>query len=227
MSGYPVVTDVFLNSQGPFRFLVDTGAQTNQIDLPLANRLGLRPAFRTVVATITGDTVVAGGRIPEVKLGPVSASNQEFLYGNLDAVHKISGDIQGVLGEEFLSRFDYLLDFRARQIMFGALQPEGASRIQFGLIDGRPAIKTDKGQLVIDSGTRAAILYSASRESGAAATETRALRFRAGGQSWSTTAILAPRGSFVEDGLVPATLFRSVYVSNSEKFVVLDPLRVR
>jgi hypothetical protein len=236
VSGYPLVANVFVDGHGPFRFLVDTGAQTNQMDSALAERLGLRCTFRTVLATAAGEAVVAGGRVGEVRIGSAAASDQEFLYSSLEGVRRVSGDIQGVLGQEFLRRFDYLLDFRGRQIVFGGNQPPGANRVPLDRIDGRPAIETDRGRLVIDSGARAAILYSAGGEAGgmmlvtaagrAAGAEERSIRIHAGGHVYWTKAVLAQRGSLREDGLLPATLFRSIYVSNSEEFVVLDPPRL-
>lgn len=54
-----------------------------------------------------------------------------------------------------------------------------------------------------------------------AVSELRDFRFRAAGRAYSTVAAMVPRGSLREDGLVPASLFRSVYVSNSGKFLVL------
>src|SRR5579872_6673730 len=89
MGGRPVVDDVFLNGQGPFRFLVDTGAQTNQIEAPIARKLGLAPTFRVEMVTAAGTVPVAGGRVPEVSLGSATATNQEFLFTTLDGIHTL------------------------------------------------------------------------------------------------------------------------------------------
>ena len=233
VSGYPVVEDVYLNGQGPFRFLLDTGAQTNQLDASLAARLGFPSTFRTVLSTLAGDRLVGGGRIAGVRVGTVNASDQEFVFRSLEAAGPLSGKIHGVLGQEFLHHFDYLLDFRTRRIVFGAMQPDGADSLPLESIDGRPAIQTDKGRMVIDSGAPAAILYSvapghsdymlltASGESAGA--KARGLKFRAGGKVYSTTAILASRGSLTEDGVVPASMFHAIYICNSQSSVTLDP----
>src|ERR1019366_9584822 len=60
VAGRPVVDGVFLNGQGPWRFLLDTGAQTNQVEASIARKLGLLPAFRTAIATTAGDALVTG-----------------------------------------------------------------------------------------------------------------------------------------------------------------------
>jgi hypothetical protein len=71
----------------------------------------------------------------------------------MDAIHRASRDIQGVLGQVFLSRFDYLLDVGARRLQFGTQQLEGrGTRARFDLVHERPAVSTSLGWLVLDSG---------------------------------------------------------------------------
>jgi hypothetical protein len=53
--------------------------------------------------------------------------------------------------------------------------------------------------------------------------EARDLRFQVDGHRYSTVAAFAPRGSLREDGIVPASLFHAVYVSNSGKYLILNP----
>jgi hypothetical protein len=233
LSGRPVVDGVYLSGRGPFRFLADTGAQTNQLEASLAEKIGLKSAFRTEIATVTGNALVPGGRVAEVTFGPATASNQEFLFTGLDGVHRLSLGIQGIIGEEFLSHFDYLLDFAGRRIMFGDVEPGGGSRTRLYAVDG-PAVETDKGRMVLDSGAVTAILYATSIErsgtrvvtaSGSApVSEPRELRFRVAGHAYSTAAVAVPRVSTQEDGILPASLFHSVYVSNSGRFLILDPI---
>ncbi len=233
MSGRPVVDGVYLNGQGPFRFLIDTGAETNQVDASIARKIGLAPTFRVDIVTTAGTIPAAGGNVAEVTLGSATACNQEFLFTGLDGVHQLSASIQGVLGQAFLSRFDYLLDFAGRRVVLGAAEPEGGRRISFTSVDGRPALQTDRGKLVLDSGTGMAILYSDSAlepggrvvtASGATSiSETREFRFQVAGRSYATSAAFAPRGGLREEGIVPASLFRAVYVSNSGKYLILNP----
>jgi hypothetical protein len=233
LSGRPVVDGVYLNGQGPFRFLVDTGAQTNQVDASIAKKIGLKPTFRIMIATVAGTARVPGGRVAELALGPAIASNQEFLFTGLEGIHQLSSGIEGVIGEEFLSHFDYLLDFAGRRITFGAVEPEGGSRTVLNRIDGRPALETDKGTLVLDSGTEIAILYTSSveRSGGRVATasggtrvsQASDLKFRVAGHAYSILAAAVSGVSLQEDGVLPAAIFHSVYVSNSGRFLVLDP----
>ena len=54
---------------------------------------------------------VAGSRIAKISLGSATASTQEILFSRLEGPHALSAEINGVLGQEFLTHFDYLLDF--------------------------------------------------------------------------------------------------------------------
>jgi hypothetical protein len=234
LGGRPVASQVFLNGQGPFRFLLDTGAQTNQVEATLARKLGLAPSFQVELATASGATRVPGGRVAAVALGEASAADQEFLFTNMDGVHALSPEIQGVLGQEFLSRFDYLLDFRGRRLVFGAAVPDGA-RMPVRTVNGRMAISTSSGDLVLDSGTEALILFHAPAPAapgsaiqtavGAGAVPmVRGATVRIGERAYhpAMAAVAADAGS-QEDGLLPASLFGSIFISNSAHYVIAEP----
>jgi hypothetical protein len=235
LSGIPVVEGVYLNGYGPYRFLLDTGAQTNQVEAAVARKIGLVPAFQVEMATATGTTHVAGGRVVKISLGSAAASDQEILFTTLDGAHALSGDIRGVLGQEFLAHFDYLLDFARHRLVFGEAAPEGGTRVSFETIDGRPAIQTSEGKLVLDSGTNSTILYRSSQSgpdgpiihtaSGTASvSRIQNLRLRIAGHEYrSANAASIPGTLHSGDGLLPASLFHSVFVSNSGKYAILDP----
>jgi len=234
LEGRPVASRVFLNGKGPFRFLLDTGAQTNQVEALLARQLGLTSQFQVVLETASGTARVPGGRVAEVTLEGATAANQEFLFTGMEAVQELSPDIQGVLGQEFLSRFDYLLDFRGRYLVFGAAVP-GGTRIPARVIDGRMAVQTSHGYLVLDSGTEALILFHTTASSGPGGTIRTAsgagavsmvhgATVRIGAKSYRpATAAFAANPFLPEDGLLPASLFGSIYVSNSGCYVVAEP----
>ncbi len=235
MGGRPVVDDVYLNGQGPFRFLIDTGAASNQFDAALARKLGLEASFQLELATAGGTTFVKGGRVGEVRLGAAKASNQEFLFTTLDGVHALSSSIQGVLGEEFLAKFDYLLDFRNRRVEFaaegGTAQGGAGTRAAFRMIEGLPAIQTSEGELAVDSGTDTTVLCRAGQgaaaqirtASGFAEVATGSVRVRIGEREVRPAqTAFAPRAALAADGLLPASLFRSVFFSNSGHYLVLE-----
>ena len=232
--GRPVVDGVYVNGHGPYRFLLDTGATLNQIEPALAQSIGLTKTFETPLTTSTGITSASGSEGHEVRLGPKSADGQVFLFAGMDAIHQLSSDIQGVLGQVFLSRFDYLLDVRARRMAFGNAALDGkGTRAPFTIVQGRPVVATNLGQLVLDSGAHFMVRFGvraaeATHEMVTASGTTQvgtvfSKLVIAGRTLWRGDAIAVPRpAESGAEGLLPISVFKTVYVSNSENYVVLD-----
>lgn len=231
LQGRPLVDGVFVNGHGPYRFLLDTGAQTNQMDAILARSLGLQPEFRVEMVTASGSAFVGGGGGLEVSLGSVRADRQEFLYTDMTAVRQLSDRIQGVLGQEFLSRFDYLLDLHAKRLDFAPPPPEG-TRVELKTMEGRPAVFTSLGWLVLDTGTDRVVVYGGSAEGGLRVRTATGFREAAPVQaklmiegreiSHPDAVQVPPVPGVTEAGLLPGALFRAVYVSNSSGYAVLQ-----
>jgi hypothetical protein len=100
-------------------------------------------------------------------------------------------------------------------------------------IDGRPAIETSEGELVLDSGTDAVLLRRAAAgqpekirtAAGSAAGQTvRDLQIIIGSQRYRPAiTYFVPLSPLLEGGQLPACLFRSLYISNSAGYIVLNP----
>jgi hypothetical protein len=178
---------------------------------------------------------VAGSRVAKISLGSATASNQEILFSGLEGPHALSAEISGVLGQEFLTHFDYLLDFVNHRLVFGELVPKGGTRMEFENIDGCPAIETSEGKLVINPETNITVLHRLSSSaptlpiiSTASATWSavpiRNLRLRIAGLEYHPAIAAYTTSLLPKDGVVAATLFHGVFFSNSGKYVVVDPV---
>src|SRR5262245_46488630 len=143
-SGRPVVNGVYVNGKGPYLFLLDTGAQTNQIDQGLATKIGLEPDLRVELATATGVADVSGTHA-EVSLGDITVPTQELLFSSLDAIHTLDSSIQGVLGQEFLKKFDYLLDMQKRRLCISPVSVPKGERTNLETANGRILLVTSLG----------------------------------------------------------------------------------
>ena len=179
-----------------------------------------------------GQLSCPGGRGTEVAFGSARRGNQEFLFSDLRSVRQLSADVQGILGEEFLGRFDYLLDLNQR-LEFGDFEPEGI-RVRFRRISGRPSIFTSLGWLVLDSGANhlvlfggeptvaTGLLWTATGPRGAGLSAPKSLTI--GAQTVARTdAVVVPRQNGIqEDGLLSGRFFRSIHISNSKGYVTLD-----
>jgi len=234
VDGRPMVDTVYLNGHGPYRFLLDTGTTLNHLDPRVAASIGLRPTFSTDLLTSIGTTSIGGAVGIDVVLGPVRADAQTFLFGGLDNIRRSFPDVQGVLGQAFLSRFDYLLDLRGQRLEFGTTERAPMkNRVPFQAVAGRPAVSTSLGSLVLDSGAAGVILFGGRAMALTHEMFTMTGSLRVGRISgtlvidgrtwWSGKAVVIPQAAEAgAEGLLPASLFKAVYVCNSEGYLLLN-----
>jgi len=240
IAGMPVVDGVFLNGHGAYGFLLDTGSQSNQVDSSLARKLGLAATLQLHLQTPSGESTVPGGLVDKVTLGQLEASDREFLFIRSDDLTILPPDVRGILGQDFLSHFDYTLDFQHHRLTIGE-PPSGepsAPRPQTGfrLIYGRMAVSTSLGDLVLDSGADTLFLFRASAHAasgqviGASGARVPvsyeiAPEVRIGERRYRPArAVYHPVPAAEEAGLLPANLFHAIFVCNSKQYVVFNPL---
>ncbi len=234
--GLPIVEGVYVNGHGPYRFLLDTGTNVDLIETKLARSIGLRATFQKELGSASGATTVSGGDGFEVALDLARADQQEFLFLGMEAIRDRWPDVQGVLGQEFLSRFDYLLDLRSKRLEFRKQDCIG-TRTRFTMTIGRPVISTSLGDLVLDSGAGRLVLFGVEPEM--VGSDKSALKTVAGSHAigavsskplviegrriWPGETLALPRAPEPGvGGLLPVSLFKRIYVSNSEGYVVLE-----
>ncbi|WP_165362158.1 aspartyl protease family protein [Qipengyuania thermophila] len=103
--------DVMIGGEGPFRFLVDTGAQATAISRALALRLALPQAGRaTLVATGSRRTVDL------VEVGELSFANRTVTLPGSPVLDEAHVGADGILGLDTLQDLRVLMDFRRRAI---------------------------------------------------------------------------------------------------------------
>jgi hypothetical protein len=233
IEGRPVVDCVFVDGHGPFRFLVDTGANVNLIDSDLARKIGMKATFNVELASSSGKTSLPGSDRIQVTLASIEASEQKFLFTDLGAVHKLDPDVRGVLGQWFLCHFDYLLDLSAKRLEFGKLERNG-TRARFAVVNARTVVSTSLGDLVLDSAAARVILFGVESDrsdrsivktftgSQASGTAFRKLVIE-GRNVWHGDAVTMPsRTEPGIAGLLPLSLFKAIYVCNSEGYVIFE-----
>jgi hypothetical protein len=233
VEGRPVVDGVYVNGHGPYRFLVDTGTTMNVLEPALAKEAGLKATFRTELASSLGVMVVGGGEGVTLTLAGVRADNQKFLISKMELVGRLSSNIQGILGQCFLSRFDYSLDMRRKQLVFGKQERDGLRTALQGLYE-RMVVATSLGNMVLDSGAAQLVLFGLEAvNNGQTLMHTlsgfsqvgmipRQLSIE-GRRVWAGQAVAIPRQEEPGvAGLLPARLFRTVYVCNSEHYLIFE-----
>ncbi len=238
VSGAPVIDEVYVNGTGPFSFIIDTGAERSIISEELARQVGLQAVFRAPSVTQTNEIIRDGFVAARVRIRGMESRDEEFLAGSFAAVRQLDRRIQGILGQTFLSKLDYLIDFRRKAVTFGITTPRGGVKAPFAIAHGCMVTPTNHGQLTLDSGASTLVLYdgnevrwkkevSIATNEGQARVRYGALQvLRVAGQEFRNVETLAagrPKERETgSDGLLPANLFRSVYVSNSGGYVVFN-----
>jgi predicted aspartyl protease len=250
-----VVVSLMANDQGPFDFVFDTGTNTTIVDPSLARRLSLVAQDRIQLITLGGTQTVIRSSMHTLAAGAGHAENVEVLVQDLSELRNVDSHIQGIVGQNFLSHFNYLLDYRRH-----ALQIEQASEIRENT-EGEPIrveVSDDKMlvaseiqsrgvaklRLLLDSGANLVTLVrrpslridparreswlelTASGQAGLQVAHVRALTI--GSQKFNDLAVALPDAQpadaeRVEDGVLPTSLFKSLYVNNHEGYVVLNP----
>jgi hypothetical protein len=75
------------------------------------------PAASRTLTTFTGTSVVTITLLESLSMANVSAKGLEVGCVDLRRVYSLDSDSYGVLGQNFLARFNYLLDYRERRIV--------------------------------------------------------------------------------------------------------------
>jgi predicted aspartyl protease len=245
-----VAVPVFINGHGPFEFLLDTGTDTSLIDPVLARDLGLSATDHLTLDTPNGEKTLARAFLPTVTLGTVSGSNLEVLVDRPETFAALDPKLRGILGQNFLSHFDLLLDYKQQLVtLFVGPSPEeeiAGTHIPFRLEHGRPLLiaKGNDGadlRLLLDSGSSTLWLFTrdpsgfirnpAARDATmqTAAKATSAIQGMVPSLSLGDTRLRNVPAFLMErqthessvDGLLPTSLFHSVYFNNREGYAIV------
>jgi predicted aspartyl protease len=235
VGSYVTVGQVYLNGKGPYRFLVDTGAQSCALTPQAALEAGLMPRYRVEQVTVAGSRLVPAGEARTVEVGGAVEKDVEVLIHDLRAVRSVHPDVVGVLGQSFLARRSYLLDLESGRIAFG-VPPEAVDgkRVPFRLQDGRllveAAVDGERRSLILDSGAPSLVLFGSRARGGPpgrVATDAGSLgavlsrrTVAVGGTRRQVQAAEVAEGDHGA-GLLPVWIFARVYVS--ARHIIFDP----
>jgi hypothetical protein len=173
---HQMIVGVSVNHSGPYNFLLDTGMQITAVDLSVANELHLQPQGTAAIAGAGFSRSVSIAHLDSLEAGSQAVADSKVLVYDLGKLH-----VQGILGEDFLERFDVLID-NIHSLL--CLDDSGAMRAEvhgphtalatpakiedgFGLsnliiVEARLSDATRTVRLLLDSGANGAILYNAS-----------------------------------------------------------------
>ena len=102
---------VMVNRRGPYRFVVDSGADTSVVGVRLAEALQLPVTSPVILNGMTARNEVDRVRVDELSLGPVTTRNLELPA--LREAH-VGGD--GLIGIDALAQQRLMMDFESRTV---------------------------------------------------------------------------------------------------------------
>ena len=104
-----VVIPVFLNGQGPYHFLVDTGATHSILSRRVAERLNVLAARKGSLISAAGVVPVTIGMIEIVQIGSVRIAKTSIAVTALELFRTLHVD--GLLGADYLKQFKISIDY--------------------------------------------------------------------------------------------------------------------
>jgi Aspartyl protease len=111
-----IIVPVFVDGQGPFRFLLDTGSTASLVTQSFAARIGAVAVAKAELSSAAGRAMRLIVQVLRVSVG--SAASDCLLSSVLpdDAVGLRAPKLDGILGQDFLSPHNYILDYRRRTL---------------------------------------------------------------------------------------------------------------
>jgi Aspartyl protease len=260
-----IVLALSIDHQGPYNFLLDSGAQMTMIDPSLATTLHLDIRGRAEVVGVGSGQSASYAQLDLVEAGSHSVANQKVLVRDLQNLNSRDLHLQGILGEDFLEQFDLLIDNAHRLLCLdnsaamraevkgphiplvvtaeadevGAMPP--LLLITVRLTDGLRPLR-----LLLDSGANEPILFNTSEYM--VLRPTHEVSFRGSGvdgaqpilsvlppQDMKIGSLKLPDVTFLStttekdsfekgfDGVMTTGLFRRVFITHADHFVILEP----
>lgn len=114
-----VFVNAIINGHGPFRMLVDTGTTTTLLAPEAAVEAGLAFDHRIVLTSLGGEKPLPATSSGELQVGSAKATGVEIAVASIGHVRKIDHAAHGILGQSFLSRSAYLIDYARKKLWLG------------------------------------------------------------------------------------------------------------
>ena len=166
-----IFIDVKINSQGPFRFLLDSGGG-NLVTPEVARELNLKKENSFQTGGVGEQTVEAWNTtISQIDIGEVRATNQNFVVLSLEDIKDAIGfkRLDGLVGFQLFSSLAAKIDYERNLLTFTKFSDysarKGETVIPFQFSGRIPKIDAEidgfRGKLKIDTGDRSALtLYA-------------------------------------------------------------------
>jgi len=132
---------VAVNGRGPYRFIVDSGADTSVVGLRIANDLELPLGRPAVLHGMTARNLVDRVKVDELRLGTTTVTNLQ-----LPALREIDLGGDGLVGIDALQQQRLMMDFEKQTI-----KVEDARAVRYKPLPGEIVViaRRERGQLIL------------------------------------------------------------------------------
>jgi gag-polyprotein putative aspartyl protease len=255
-----VVVPVSINGAGPFNFLLDTGTTNTDIDQVVADQLSLPRVGEHEVTAIQGKLHLSIAHAESISIA--GATVRDLNVNVLSHTNVLPSKVHGILGEDFLSQFDLLIDNQHHVVelqsghgqmseMFDGerlpVELEGIMQGQYVnhiIIITATKLGNKPIKLLVDSGVNYLYFFGGPESLGFGAIERECAlanlsspskhfagysntipQLRFGNKKLSNLPAIAQQriDGMDTDGLMPTSAFHSIFISHSQRFIILDP----
>jgi hypothetical protein len=155
-----IVLPVTIDGQGPFRFLLDTGSSRTAISRALADRLGLRSVAEARVLTPGGEATRGVTHLRRLIVDNMTAVETlaTIVPG---AVFNQDANVDGLVGQDVLSRLRVTIDYRGRRLMWSVpSETDAGIRLPLEWAGGSLLVPAAGLRLIPDSGADGIVLFA-------------------------------------------------------------------
>jgi hypothetical protein len=151
-----------MGDHGPYRFLIDTGAQTSLIGPALARELRLTPDLRVEVITHKSSQLMPAVKARNLRIAGHALPAIELVFHDVAELRQLDPTVRGLLGVDALAGSDFSLSPATGRLEFTSNRPRGEV-VPFYRVEGRIAVKGRMGSesltLILDSGCTNVVLF--------------------------------------------------------------------
>ena len=152
-------------------FVLDTGATGTTLRTELARELALEVSGEARLGTLGANAPVPVARLRGLRITGVPATHDvDVAVHDLRRVRQSAPQAEGILGQDVLSAYDYLIDLERERLVVGFFPPPPHGvRVPLSWSAGRPVLHVRGGRerhgLVLDSGADVLVMEAhASRD---------------------------------------------------------------
>jgi predicted aspartyl protease len=121
-----ILLPVSVNGQGPFEFILDTGAGTSLLSPELAHKIGAKIIGAKEGQSAGGKVSVSLAKVDSLAVGDTRRDDVDVGIVDLSHIGKaIGAKIDGDLGYNFFNRFQITIDYQNCEIRFEDPKPVG------------------------------------------------------------------------------------------------------